>query len=274
MNLILILTTLLHLVLVGMAQISSLVDRDDIRLVMEKISGDVVHIRPARGTLEDETVSSTANAEAPRLRSHRKNSKLEHSQQLEGHKSRKLTVSENASVAPHQDQPKNKRGKNKIDKQPRQGTKQQNGFGQHHGGKKTGGKSKTSDNIGSTCRYAKSAWSNCDDKSHMRTRVLSLKKGEPNCLPTRTILKKCKKGCRYEKGTWSQCSAGQMTREDKLQAESAGASDQNCDPIRTVNKKCKANGNAGGVKTHGQNRGTKERKHKERGERRISGQDE
>jgi len=45
-----------------------------------------------------------------------------------------------------------------------------------------------------------------------------------------------------------------MTREDKLEAEAIGGSDQNCNPVRTVNKKCKANGNAAGGKQHGQNR--------------------
>jgi len=60
-----------------------------------------------------------------------------------------------------------------------------------------------------------------------------------------------------------------MTREDKLEAEAIGGSDQNCNPVRTVNKKCKANGNAAGGKQHGQNRGTKERKQKDKSKNKI-----
>ncbi|KAH8349640.1 hypothetical protein KR084_003204, partial [Drosophila pseudotakahashii] len=267
MNLILTLTTVLHLVLVVLARIPPSIDgeslSDGVRLVMERSSGDVVLFRPARGAVEDETVTSTTNGDTHRSRNNRKpNKSHEHSQQVGGHKSgsRKLVVAENGSAS----QPKHKQGHKITDKQQRQGPKP-HGHGQHSGGKRNQGpKAKTSEN-GSTCRYAKSAWSNCDDKTNTRSRVLSLRKGEQNCLPTRTIQKKCRKGCRYDKGTWSQCTAGQMTREDKLQAEAIGGSDQNCNPVRTVNKKCKANGNAGGGKQHGQNRGTKERKQKDKG---------
>ncbi|XP_037719682.1 uncharacterized protein LOC119553392 isoform X2 [Drosophila subpulchrella] len=267
MNLILTLATVLQLVVVVLAQIPSLIDgepsSDGIRLVMKRSSGDVVHFRPARGSLDDETVAATTNKETHRPRKNRKpNKSQEHSQQVGGHKSgsRKLVVAENGSAASEGSQPKHKPGYKSTDKQKRQGSKQQHGHGQHHGG--------------STCRYAKSAWSNCDDKTNTRSRVLSLRKGEQNCLPTRTIQKKCKKGCRYDKGTWSQCIAGQMTREDKLQAEATGGSDQNCNPVRTVNKKCKANGNAAGGKQHGQNRGTKERKQKDKSAGRISPHDQ
>lgn len=48
------------------------------------------------------------------------------------------------------------------------------------------------------CRYTKGPWSECDAKS-MRSRVLTLKKGESSCVQTRTIQKKCKKG-KSEKG--------------------------------------------------------------------------
>ncbi|XP_037719680.1 uncharacterized protein LOC119553392 isoform X1 [Drosophila subpulchrella] len=280
MNLILTLATVLQLVVVVLAQIPSLIDgepsSDGIRLVMKRSSGDVVHFRPARGSLDDETVAATTNKETHRPRKNRKpNKSQEHSQQVGGHKSgsRKLVVAENGSAASEGSQPKHKPGYKSTDKQKRQGSKQQHGHGQHHGGKRTGSTARTSES-GSTCRYAKSAWSNCDDKTNTRSRVLSLRKGEQNCLPTRTIQKKCKKGCRYDKGTWSQCIAGQMTREDKLQAEATGGSDQNCNPVRTVNKKCKANGNAAGGKQHGQNRGTKERKQKDKSAGRISPHDQ
>ncbi|XP_016959742.1 uncharacterized protein LOC108031049 [Drosophila biarmipes] len=266
MNLVLTLTTVLQLVVVVLAQKSSSIDgeriSDGIRLVMERSSGDVVHFRPARGALDDETVTATTNKETHRLRKNRKpNKSQEHFQQVGGQKSgsRKLVVAETGSAA-SESQPKHKQGYKSTDKQQRRGPKQQHGHGQHHGG--------------STCRYAKSAWSNCDIKTNTRSRVLSLRKGEQNCLPTRTIQKKCKKGCRYDKGSWSQCIAGQMTREDKLQTEAIGDSDQNCNPVRTVNKKCKANGNAGGGKQHGQNRGPKERKQKEKSAGRISPHDQ
>ncbi|XP_017126939.1 uncharacterized protein LOC108145838 [Drosophila elegans] len=268
MNLMITLTAVLQLVLVVLAQIPSSIESDGtsdgIRLVMEKSSGNLVYYRQARA-LDDAIITSTTNGDSHRLRNNRKiNKSQEHFQQVHKSGSRKLVVAENGSAATQNSQPKHKQGHKNTNKQQRQGTKQQHAHSQHHGGKRTGPKAKTSNNGSgsSTCRYAKSAWSNCDDKTNVRTRVLSLKKGEQNCLPTRTIQKKCKKGCRYDKGTWSQCNDGHMTREDKLQAEAVGDSDQNCDPVRTVSKKCKANSGAG--KQHG-HRGTKERK----GDRRI-----
>ncbi|XP_016975865.1 uncharacterized protein LOC108042200 [Drosophila rhopaloa] len=279
MNFIILLTTVLQLVLVVLAQIPSSAEgkgiSDGIRLVMERSSGNLVHFRASRGTLEDEKVASTTNGDSHRLRNNRKpNKSQEYFQQVHKSGSRKLVVAGNSSATTQHSQTKPKQGHKNTDKQQRQGIKQQHAaHSQHHGGKRAGPKAKTSEN-GSTCRYAKSAWSDCDGKTNMRTRVLSLRKGEQNCLPTRTIQKKCKKGCRYEKGTWSQCNAGHMMREDKLQAEAVGGSDQNCDPVRTVSKKCKENGNSGGGKHHGKNRGTKERKQKEKGTRRISSHDQ
>nr|CAD7597897.1 unnamed protein product [Timema genevievae] len=45
------------------------------------------------------------------------------------------------------------------------------------------------------CRYVKGAWSDCDSKTNMRTRTLTLKKGDQQtCEQTKTIQKKCKKG--------------------------------------------------------------------------------
>ncbi|XP_033161084.1 uncharacterized protein LOC117141638 [Drosophila mauritiana] len=280
MNLILTVTTALHLVLVVLAH-NPLSIRDEslsdgIRLVMEKRSGDVVHIRPARGTLEDETVASTSTTKSDthRTRNNRKpNKPQEHSQQVGAHKSgsRKLVVAENGGALSSQlPQPNHKQGHKNTDKQQRGGgSKQQRGHGQHHGGNRKGPKAATPEN-GSTCRYAKSAWSDCDHKTNMRSRVLSLRKGEQNCLSTRTIQKKCKKGCRYEKGEWSQCVGGQITREDKLEPEATGGSDQNCNPVRTVSKKCKVNGNSSGGKQHGQSRRTKEQKQRDKGAGRIS----
>lgn len=87
----------------------------------------------------------------------------------------------------------------------------------------------------SQCRYAKGPWTECDAKSNTRSRTLSLKKGEPSCVQTRTIQKKCKKACRYDKGAWSDCApTGQMSRTDSLKQ----SSDATCQSTRVVNKNC------------------------------------
>lgn len=94
---------------------------------------------------------------------------------------------------------------------------------------------------GDACRYTKSAWSECDQKTNQRSRTLTLKKGDTSCVQTRTIQKKCKKNknekaCRYEKGPFSDCQPnGEMTRVDKLKASSDTV---NCQQTRTVTKKC------------------------------------
>nr|CAH7727110.1 unnamed protein product [Callosobruchus chinensis] len=90
------------------------------------------------------------------------------------------------------------------------------------------------------CRYTKSPWSECDPKTNLRSRTLTLKKGnQTNCEPTKMVQKKCKKACRYDKGTWSECNAqSQMTRNDKLKANS----DSNCEQTRQMTKKCKPKG--------------------------------
>ncbi|KAH8303817.1 hypothetical protein KR018_008579 [Drosophila ironensis] len=274
------LTTILQLALVLMlAQIPSTiqgegVSRDGVRLVMKTQSGDIVRLRAARGALEEAAVTP-AGGESHRGRKNRKMNKSEDQQQAGGHKagSKKSQIgAENA--AGQNAQGKHKAGHKNSEKQHRQGDKQQQ-HGHHRANKRTG--AQESRNSASTCRYAKSAWSECDNKTNMRTRVLSLKKGEQNCLPTRTIQKKCKKGCRYEKGAWSPCNNGQMTREDKLQTEANGGSDQSCDSVRTVNKKCRPNGSGNGAgagngsgagagkHNNGSNRSPKERKQKEKG---------
>lgn len=90
------------------------------------------------------------------------------------------------------------------------------------------------------CRYVKGSWSECDSKTNMRARTLTLKKGDQaTCEPTKTIQKKCKKACRYEKGTWGECNAqSQMTRNDKLKTNS----DPSCEQNRQITKKCKPKG--------------------------------
>lgn len=87
----------------------------------------------------------------------------------------------------------------------------------------------------SQCRYTKGPWTECDAKSNTRSRTLALKKGEPSCVQTRTIQKKCKKACRYDKGAWSECApTGQMSRTDSLKS----SSDATCQTSRVVNKNC------------------------------------
>ncbi|XP_013189459.1 uncharacterized protein LOC106134051 [Amyelois transitella] len=90
-----------------------------------------------------------------------------------------------------------------------------------------------------TCRYTRGAWSECDSKTNVRSRMLTLKKGDPDsCERTKTIQKKCKKACRYEKSSWSECSPnGEMSRTDMLKANS----DPSCDQSRRITKKCNKN---------------------------------
>ncbi|XP_047524467.1 uncharacterized protein LOC125062518 [Pieris napi] len=90
-----------------------------------------------------------------------------------------------------------------------------------------------------TCRYVRGSWSDCDPKSNVRSRTLTLKKGDPvSCERSKTIQKKCKKACRYEKTSWSECNPnGEMSRTDMLKANS----DPTCDQSRRVTKKCNKN---------------------------------
>ncbi|EEB18742.1 Pleiotrophic factor-alpha-1 precursor, putative [Pediculus humanus corporis] len=90
---------------------------------------------------------------------------------------------------------------------------------------------------GEPCRYIKGPWTDCDPKTTLRTRTLTLKKGDSTqCEPTKTIQKKCKKACRYEKGNWSECNGqSQIVRIDKLKPNS----DTSCEQSREITRKCK-----------------------------------
>ncbi|GAB0090267.1 Pleiotrophin/Midkine, C-terminal domain [Sergentomyia squamirostris] len=118
-----------------------------------------------------------------------------------------------------------------------------------------------------SCRYVKSAWTECDAKTNQRSRTLTLKKGEDGCVQTRTIQKKCKKACRYEKGAWSECIGGKMSRSDKLKATSDAA----CESTRVVNKNCNpgknSKGAAGGEKNNGANKEQRQKNNKDKGGR-------
>lgn len=49
--------------------------------------------------------------------------------------------------------------------------------------------------IAEPCKYTKGTWSECDPKTNMRSRTLTLKKGDQGtCEANKTIQKKCKKG--------------------------------------------------------------------------------
>lgn len=90
-----------------------------------------------------------------------------------------------------------------------------------------------------SCRYEKGSWSECDPKTNLKSRTLTLKKGDqPACEPTKTVEKECKKSaCRYEKGTWSACDpqTNEMARVDTLKTP---ASDS-CEKSKRITKKCK-----------------------------------
>ncbi|XP_059614050.1 uncharacterized protein LOC132260127 isoform X2 [Phlebotomus argentipes] len=117
--------------------------------------------------------------------------------------------------------------------------------------------------VSGSCRYVKSAWTECDAKTNQRSRTLTLKKGEEGCVQTRTIQKKCKKACRYEKGAWSECIAGKMSRTDKLKATSDAA----CESTRVVNKNCNPGKNSKGGEKNGANKEQRQKNIKEKGGR-------
>ncbi|XP_030385120.1 uncharacterized protein LOC115632208 isoform X1 [Scaptodrosophila lebanonensis] len=253
-------------------------------LVMETQSGDVL-VRAARGAGSAElTPTSVDNAATGHKRVKNNNKKSnkssDHVQHAGGRKSGyKKQPGDGAQPQAHQQhhqqqQQTHQQGHKANKRQMLKQQQHQPGHHAHHqnASKRTGGqKAKQSENA-STCRYAKSAWSDCDAKTNLRTRTLTLKKGESNCLPTRTMQKKCKKACRYEKGAWSECKAGQMTREDKLKVSDAtnNNNEQSCEPIRITNRKC--NPGSAGNKQGGNGGRSKDRKHKEKGSRRVTPQ--
>ncbi|KAK0180807.1 hypothetical protein PV327_003152 [Microctonus hyperodae] len=98
-----------------------------------------------------------------------------------------------------------------------------------------GTKERASSGSAGLCRYVKGQWSECDSKTNMRQRTLSLKKGDKTCEQTKIIQKKCKKACRYDKGTFSACVNMVMTRVDNIKPNS----DPSCDPTRRITKRCK-----------------------------------
>ncbi|KAE9524700.1 hypothetical protein AGLY_014750 [Aphis glycines] len=110
------------------------------------------------------------------------------------------------------------------------------------------------------CHYEKSQWSPCDEKTNVKVRTLTLKKGDDTCMKVKTIEKKCKKACRYVKGTWSQCNShNEMIRTDTLKDPSTENS--NCEKTRQITKKCKSKGRGNKANTQ-QTYITKQKKNK------------
>lgn len=63
--------------------------------------------------------------------------------------------------------------------------------------------------ISEQCRYVKEPWTECDPKTNMRSRTLTLKKGDQStCEPIKTIQKKCKKG------NYTHLKSGRLYRLD------------------------------------------------------------
>ncbi|KAM8710373.1 hypothetical protein ACLKA7_017062 [Drosophila subpalustris] len=237
-------------------------------LVMETRSGDV-HVRPARQALPEELPTVSAAQSTPtsvggggNKRVKNNNKKSNKAQNQMQHAGRRNGVKKSAVL--NGEEQGQQQGHHNNGKQQRQLSKHPQQEHQHRTGKRSGAK-KASEKA-STCRYSKSSWTECDTKTNMRTRTLSLKKGDSNCLPTRTMQKACKKPCRYEKGPWSECVNGLMTREDKLKPSDDSSPQPTCNAVRRMDKKCKSGGAGGGA------RSTKERKHKEKGTRRTSPQ--
>ncbi|EDW73644.1 uncharacterized protein Dwil_GK16544 [Drosophila willistoni] len=245
------------------------VSRSSARLILKTRSGFILE-REARGAVsvasEAGTPTPASSKENKRIRNNKKSIKrqdhLQHgATSTGGRKSGFKKLGDNGN--------NNSQHNRQIFKQ-QQKHQQQHSQQEQQDGNEQGLKPKvktSENNKSSTCRYAKTVWSDCDGATNMRTRTLSLKKGEANCLPTRTIQKKCKKDCHYEKGAWSDCIAGQITREDKLRADSSTMGTGQCDPVRTVYKKCNPGAKQRGVAAN--RSGNKERKRKEKGTRRT-----
>lgn len=274
------------------------------KLVMAMESGDVLVRRAARGANVDGVDDSAANVDAAAVGSGKRNKNGNNSNKKQnkstdasngGRKQdKKFSATVGGQAQQHHGSGNGNGGNNGNGKgrQRQQLPRAQ----QHQGHGKRGGngngngsgsgtkvrmesveKTSTSEKSQSSCRYAKGAWTDCDPKTNVRTRTLTLKKGEANCLATRTMQKKCKKPCRYEKGAWSECLNGQMTRQDKLKStttnnptaatDTADANaDSSCEPMRKITKRC----NVGGAKMA--NKSNKERKHKDKAQRRTQQQ--
>ncbi|KAI8118257.1 hypothetical protein CVS40_10000, partial [Lucilia cuprina] len=263
------------------------------KLVMSLESGDVL-VRSARGAATDQNqnlspangnndvnknLASQEGAAAAAGATPSSSSSTATSSNRRKHLEKKFSAASGLSGNQQQQQkqhPNTNSNNNKgNNNKQRQMLKSQNHQNKRSGGGKQANKENVektqseSEKSPTTCRYAKSAWSECDPKTNMRSRILTLKKGEPNCLETRTMQKKCKKTCRYEKGAWSECTNGQMTREDKLKA--TGGVETSCEAVRSINKKCNPNNGASKQASGGggSGNGKKERKNKEKGSRRV-----
>ncbi|KAH8416329.1 hypothetical protein KR222_008282 [Zaprionus bogoriensis] len=246
-------------------------------LVMETRDGDV-HVRPAREASASQDLPATLPAATPatgtlgggagggaggnkRVKNNNKKANKSQQQQQQNHM-QSMSGGAGAGTAAGGRKSGHKKFSSVVageeplqrgGKQQRQANKHQQEH-QHRAGKRSGGK-KPSEKV-AACNYTKSSWTECDAKTKMRTRTLSLKEAQANCPTTRTVQRKCRNACRYEKGVWTECVAGKMTREDKLKPTVDGSPQPDCNAVRMQEKDCKLGG--------GQ-RSNKERKHKKKG---------
>ncbi|XP_049314022.1 putative uncharacterized protein DDB_G0274405 [Bactrocera dorsalis] len=280
---------------------ASAAEQANAKLVMEMESGDVLVRRAARGANVEGGDDSASNVDAAAVGGGKRNKNGNNNNNKKLNKSsdasnggRKQDKKFSAAIGGQAQQQHHGSGNGNANGNGKGRQRQQLRSQQHQGHGKRGGngngsgsgakvrmesveKTSTSEKSQSSCRYAKGAWTDCDPKTNVRTRTLTLKKGEANCLTTRTMQKKCKKPCRYEKGAWSECTNGQMTRQDKLKSAittnptvatdtTDTNADSSCEPMRKITKRC----NIGGAKMA--NKSNKERKHKDKGQRRTQQQ--
>lgn len=90
------------------------------------------------------------------------------------------------------------------------------------------------------CRYTRGEWNECDKATGMRTRTLTLKKGDETCERTKTESKKCKAAgeCKYQRSSWSECDSATNQRTRTLSLKRGDAT--TCEATRTETKPCKA----------------------------------
>ncbi|XP_017864056.1 PREDICTED: uncharacterized protein LOC108614440 [Drosophila arizonae] len=235
-------------------------------LVLKSYSGNVM-VRAAREAEPDKLIPAATTPTTggnKRVKNNRKSNKSNNQMQRADAVGARKPGSKKSSASTGKEQLQLQRHMIKPQGEDHQQQQQQHQH-KHRASKRSGAKAKASEKgNGQSCRYVSSSWTDCDAKTNMRTRTMTLRKGESSCLPTRTVQKKCRKACRYEKGAWSECKAGQMTREDKVKVSEDG-SHQSCNQVRTISKKCDS-GTAAKNTANGA-RSSKVRKHKEKGAR-------
>ncbi|XP_041351382.1 uncharacterized protein LOC121370308 [Gigantopelta aegis] len=63
------------------------------------------------------------------------------------------------------------------------------------------------------CKYTFGPWSKCITSTNTKSRMLSLKKGDPEvCEQTKELKRKCRNQCKYSFGNWTDCDPDTQTR--------------------------------------------------------------